>query len=343
MALERCRIGTGQDRPRAFPFPIRPLNVSPVGAHIRANHRILCSLASLLALGLLAPASVLAASSGHASMQWTGEFGPLAMRHTGFGSADAALSTPGVGLERSLSGASSGLPHTTLNAPGISSASGLPSAPWFALISTAGVATAYQLDRHVWQTYSDTTSSSTTRVADAVAKLGDLRYLAPALLAGFAFGKVTSQQGVASASLRIGVSTLGAGATSVVVKAATGRARPNDAPGDPNDFEPFHGDASFPSGHATVAFAFASALDEETQSAWVPWVAYPAAAAVGWARVVQNRHWLSDVVAGAALGTWTGHQFDARLQQRANQRRFNASPLVDVGSKHGRLGVQVKF
>jgi membrane-associated phospholipid phosphatase len=292
---------------------------------------------------MLAPASALAASSGHASMQWTGEFGPLAMLHTGFGSADAATIAPAEGLERSLSGFQSGLPHESLNAPGISSASGLPSAPWFALISTAGVATAYQLDRHVWQTNSDTTSGSTTRVADAVAKLGDLRYLAPALLASFAFGKATSQQGIAAASLRIGVSTIGAGATSVVVKAATGRARPSDAPGDPNDFEPFHGDASFPSGHTTVAFAFASALSEETQSKWVPWVAYPAAAAVGWARIVQDQHWLSDVVAGAALGYWTGHQFDARLQQRANQHKLNASPLVDVSPRRGKLGVQIRF
>jgi membrane-associated phospholipid phosphatase len=307
------------------------------GVHIQANFRILRCLASLLALALLAPVSSKASTSGHSSPAWTGEFGPLAMRHPGFGSAEPASANLGAGLERSLAGAESGMPHTSLGAPG------LPSAPWFALISTAGVATAYQLDRHVWQTYSDTTTGETHRVADAVAKLGDLRYLAPALLASFAFGKASSQPGIAAASLRIGVSTLGAGATSVVVKAATGRARPNDAPGDPNDFEPFHGDASFPSGHATVAFAFASALDEETQSKWVPWIAYPAAAAVGWARIVQDRHWLSDVVAGSALGLWTGHEFDARLQRRANMRGLNASPLVDISSKRGKLGVQIKF
>jgi len=259
------------------------------------------------------------------------------MRHTGFTSGEVVSANPGKGLERSLAGAQNVLPRASLGAAGV------PSAPWFALISTASVATAYQLDRHVWQANSDTTVGETHRVADAVAKLGDLRYLAPALLAGFAVGKATSQPGLAAASLRIGVSTLGAGASSVVLKAATGRARPTDSPGEPGDFEPFHGDASFPSGHTTVAFAFASALDEETEARWVPWVAYPAAAAVGWARIVQDQHWLSDVVAGAALGYWTGHQFDSRLQRRSNQHRLNASALVDVAPKHGRLGVQVKF
>ena len=335
-ALKRCRIGVGQ----AFPGPSRShksrSTPDPSEPHIRANLNTLRCLACLGVLALVAPGAACASSIGHARSQWTGEFGPLAMRHTGF-YADAAGAPASVGLERSFTGAQSSLSHASLNSPS------LPSAPWFALISTAGVATAYQLDRHVWQTYSDTTSGSTTRVADAVAKLGDMRYLAPALLASFALGKATSQPGLAAASVRIGVSTLGAGASAVVVKAATGRARPNDSPGDPAEFEPFHGDASFPSGHTTVAFAFASALDEETQSAWVPWVAYPAAAAVGWARIVQNKHWLSDVVAGAALGTWTGHQFDARLQRRANMRKLNASALVDVAPKHGRLGVQVKF
>ena len=288
-------------------------------------------------MALLAPVSAKASPSGHSSLPWTGEFGPLAIRHTGFGSADGLSANPGEGPEPTLAGAQLGMPNASLGAPG------MPSAPWFALISTASVATAYHLDRRVWEANSDTTIGQTHRVADAIAKLGDLRYLAPALLAGFAIGKASSQPGLAAASLRIGVSTLGAGATSLVVKAATGRARPNDAPGNPGDFEPFHGDASFPSGHTTVAFAFAAALDEETESRWVPWVAYPAAAAVGWARIVQDQHWLSDVVAGAALGYWTGHQIDSRLQWRSNQHRLKASPLVDVASKHGRLGVQVKF
>lgn len=67
-----------------------------------------------------------------------------------------------------------------------------------------------------------------------------------------------------------------------VLKLAVGRARPASAPGDPGDFRPFGRlDASFPSVHTTVAFAAASAIHSEARARWVPWVVYPAAAAVG--------------------------------------------------------------
>jgi membrane-associated phospholipid phosphatase len=298
-------------------------------------------IACLAALALSGPASAFASSGSLQTHPWSGQVGLLSMSHSGFGSAGVSNVVAGSSLDQSFSSLDHPLAgtHSTLSP---TEASRLPSAPWFALLSTAGVATAYQLDRHVWQTYSDTTAGESHRIADAVAKLGDLRYLAPALLAGFAIGKASDQPGMAAASVRIGVSTLGAGASAVVLKAATGRARPYESPGDPHDFQPLGGDASFPSGHTTVAFAFASALDQETQSAWVPWVAYPAAAAVGWARIAQNQHWLSDVVAGAALGYWTGHELDTRLQRRS-QSRLNAAPLVDVSPKRGRLGVQVHF
>ena len=67
-------------------------------------------------------------------------------------------------------------------------------------------------------------------------------------------------------------------------------------------YRPFSGNTSFPSGHTTVAFATAAALARESRARWVPWVAYPVAALVGWSRLRDNRHWASDVVAGAAVG-----------------------------------------
>ena len=219
----------------------------------------------------------------------------------------------------------------------------LSSASMFALISTASVATAYSLDHRVWQA-ADSTSSSTRHTADLVARLGDLRYLGPALIAGYAFGKFASLPGASSASTRIGASVIGAGAVSTVLKIATGRTRPDHSPGDSDDFSPFGGADAFPSGHTTVAFAFASALDQETGARWVPWVAYPAAAAVGWARIVQNRHWLSDVVAGAAIGTWAGREFDLRLQKRAHlPKGMSARPIFRVSTRHARVGLALRF
>jgi membrane-associated phospholipid phosphatase len=108
-------------------------------------------------------------------------------------------------------------------------------------------------------------------------------------------------------------------ATTGVLKGIAGRARPSTT-GDsnPTDFGFLRGlgkrkgYTSFPSGHATAAFAAASAVTAET-SRWWPrstWIVGPAmyggATLVALSRMYHNRHWASDVVLGAAVGTFSG-------------------------------------
>ncbi len=66
---------------------------------------------------------------------------------------------------------------------------------------------------------------------------------------------------------------------------------------------------SFPSGHTTVAFAAATVFAMEyKETPIVPIIAYSAATAIGLSRIVQNQHWISDVMVGAALGFLSGRQ-----------------------------------
>lgn len=68
---------------------------------------------------------------------------------------------------------------------------------------------------------------------------------------------------------------------------------------------PSGGGESLPSGHASATFATASVL----ASHYGPKVAIPAYAAaafVGWTRVRDDVHWLSDVVLGSAIGVIAG-------------------------------------
>lgn len=66
---------------------------------------------------------------------------------------------------------------------------------------------------------------------------------------------------------------------------------------------------SFPSGHTTVAFAAATVFAMEYREyRAVPILAYSAATAIGLSRIVQNQHWISDVMVGAALGFLCGRQ-----------------------------------
>lgn len=61
---------------------------------------------------------------------------------------------------------------------------------------------------------------------------------------------------------------------------------------------------SFPSGHTTIAFASAEFLRQEYKdiSPWYGVAGYTVAATTGALRMYNNKHWLSDVVAGAGLG-----------------------------------------
>jgi membrane-associated phospholipid phosphatase len=61
---------------------------------------------------------------------------------------------------------------------------------------------------------------------------------------------------------------------------------------------------SFPSGHTTTAFAAAEFLRMEYKdvSSWYGIAGYTVAAATGILRLYNNKHWVSDVVAGAGFG-----------------------------------------
>jgi membrane-associated phospholipid phosphatase len=106
------------------------------------------------------------------------------------------------------------------------------------------------------------------------------------------------------------------------IKGVTGRGRPYLDPKDPNPddwglmrgFGPGESYRSFPSGHATAAFAAAAAVTAE-MSRWEPgsrWIVgtvmYGGAGMVGLSRMYNNRHWASDVIIGAAIGTFAGNK-----------------------------------
>jgi membrane-associated phospholipid phosphatase len=101
------------------------------------------------------------------------------------------------------------------------------------------------------------------------------------------------------------------------LKGVIGRARPY-ATDNPDDYQFMRGFSgkdeykSFPSGHAVAAFAAGAAVTAE-MARWYPssvWyvapVMYGGAALVGVSRMYNNRHWASDVIFGAGIGTFAG-------------------------------------
>ena len=97
-------------------------------------------------------------------------------------------------------------------------------------------------------------------------------------------------------------------AVTAAAKGVTGRSRPRAEQGHAA-FHWFGGSltgdrSSFPSQHTGFAFSTAAVLAVRVPGSG--WAGFPAAAVVGWSRLHDDEHWLSDVVAGALLGTATG-------------------------------------
>jgi membrane-associated phospholipid phosphatase len=108
------------------------------------------------------------------------------------------------------------------------------------------------------------------------------------------------------------------GIATAVIKGLAGRMRPYASPNNAADFKfgrgvGGSGDAqSLPSGHATAAFAFASVITARVaqrspgRAAWLGPLLYGAAALTGISRVYDHKHWASDVLLGAGIGTVSG-------------------------------------
>ena len=143
-----------------------------------------------------------------------------------------------------------------------------------------------------------------------------------AALGGYSF--ISNNKKLQTTSLLATQAYITSGIIESVSKYITGRQRPLYY--NPNNPEPeptFHGllyslghnsynhkiSTSFPSGHSTVAFAVAAVFAEQYKNtAWVPAVAYSAASLVALSRITENKHWTTDVVAGATLGWLCGKQ-----------------------------------
>ena len=73
--------------------------------------------------------------------------------------------------------------------------------------------------------------------------------------------------------------------------------------------------ASFPSTHASVAFAFAAVVAANTQRRLLGVCAFALAGMIGWSRISLGLHFPSDIVAGALVGlasSWLARRFPRR-------------------------------
>jgi membrane-associated phospholipid phosphatase len=117
------------------------------------------------------------------------------------------------------------------------------------------------------------------------------------------------------------------------LKYAAGRERPDETT-DSNAWRT--AGSSFPSLHATAAFAIGTVFAESGNDDY-RWlrraVGYGMASATMYLRLHDNQHWLSDTVAGAALGIATGRFSAHRRLQRVHDWNLSVTPSEYGGIK----------
>jgi membrane-associated phospholipid phosphatase len=172
---------------------------------------------------------------------------------------------------------------------------------WHGAIAVGGLSALMLLDGPVQRFAQHNNGVGADNVASTVRHFGQPEVYGTVTLGLAAAGLISGNPRLSGAARRVGASLLLAGITSTGAKELFGRPRPESSL-DSDGFVPFSGQASLPSGHTAMAFAFATSLSDEIHRPWATVGLYGMATAVGWSRINDNRHWLSDVAAGALIG-----------------------------------------
>jgi hypothetical protein len=130
-------------------------------------------------------------------------------------------------------------------------------------------------------------------------------------------------------------SVIAAGIITPAIKSLAGRSRPSQSE---RNYVFGEDGASFPSGHATQAFAIASVIAEHYESRWVDIMVYGIAGLVGYARIAHQAHFTSDVLAGAIIGIAVGKAV-VRINEQ-ERRRMQIEPMITTD---GGAGLSIRF
>jgi len=117
-------------------------------------------------------------------------------------------------------------------------------------------------------------------------------------------GRFTHNQKARETGVLAAEALIDTGIVTEVLKLAAQRQRPN---ADQHFGEFFDGGSSFPSGHSSSIWSVATVIAHEYKNnPWIKYGAYAGAVAVSMSRYSGRNHFLSDIVAGSAIGFFIG-------------------------------------
>ncbi|MDR1348331.1 MAG: phosphatase PAP2 family protein [Prevotellaceae bacterium] len=171
--------------------------------------------------------------------------------------------------------------------------------------------------------------------------LDDYLQFSPAVAAfGLKLAGVESKHNLSDMAILYALSNILETGIVYTTKTATKRLRPDGSK-----------DNSFPSGHTATAFVAAEFLHQEykDQSVWISVGGYTMASLIGISRVLNNKHWVSDVVAGAGIGIistkivyWT-YPYMQKMFSRKKTKHTQALVFPSYNNKVLGLNLSYRF
>jgi len=210
--------------------------------------------------------------------------------------------------------------------------------PWFSgplLVAVAGAtgSSANGMDLTLQREIARDTVGQSHGMAEAFSQLGNTETGVLFLGTSFLIAKFSHNERLMRTTSLSTEALINAGVYTSLLKRATRRTRPAaDGLGQFFVESPQNGQesTSFPSGHASGAFAMATVFAAEYRhKKWVPWVAYGTAGMIALSRVQLGRHFPSDVIAGAMIGNSMGRMVLRRNGELPVQRDWRVEPIFE--------------
>jgi len=208
---------------------------------------------------------------------------------------------------------------------------------WHGAVALGGLSAFMLLDQPLQKFVQGGRSASKDELAGTLRRFGQIEVYGTVTAGLVTAGLLSGNADLTRSGARLASTLAFAGAAGMAGKLVLGRPRPADSP-DADGYVPFSGQEAMPSGHTAMAFAFATALSDDINRTWATVGLYTLATGVGWSRINDNRHWLTDVAAGAALGITSAKLMNGRW------RIFGLRPpSVLLGPSHAGLAWKVEF
>lgn len=210
---------------------------------------------------------------------------------------------------------------------------------WHGAIVFSGLSVLMMLDEPAQRYFQNQRSGSSNGMANTLRHFGQIEVYGSITGGLVAAGLVSGNDELIRTGGRLAATLAVSGATATLVKLALGRQRPHEnVEGDSDEFLPFSGHEAMPSGHSAIAFTLATALADDIDRTWATVGLYTLASGVAWSRLNDDKHWLSDVAAGAALGITSAKVMNGRW------RIFNLRPpKILFRPQHAAIAWQITF